>query len=173
MRKWLVTACASKSPGTSSAMAITPMSASTTRMRRAIRTGAKCRGRYRVRPGGFCVSQSKIGLQVSGAVPIRPLAAHSHWPPSVRRAESRDNRTGWRGTPRRAAASRDERLLVVDDDQQPRGNRSTIRSGKRSSTDERSGSRAGCALSVSPPTLSRERPPSLSRRSTPCGSQVC
>ena len=51
MRKWLVTACTFKSPRTSNAIATVPMSASTIRMNRAIRWGAKRCGRRASRPG--------------------------------------------------------------------------------------------------------------------------
>ena len=51
MRKWLVTACTFRSPRTSNAIATVPMSASTIRMNRAIRWGAKRCRRCRRRPG--------------------------------------------------------------------------------------------------------------------------
>jgi hypothetical protein len=64
MRKWLVTACTCKSPRTSNAAAITPVSASATRMRRATRSGAMCRGRRRTRPG---LANTESGLVAIGS----------------------------------------------------------------------------------------------------------
>src|SRR5450755_376125 len=79
MRKWSVTVCTCRSPRTSNAIAITPVSTSTIKIKRAIRWGANRRGRLESRPGfagagsGFVI----IRFGLYAASPTTPAAAGS------------------------------------------------------------------------------------------------
>jgi hypothetical protein len=93
MRKWSVTMCTFRSPSTSNAIAITPMTASTNRMERAILYGAKCRGRR----GSRWLSAGGTGGSVAIRRHTTPRAARLGLLPTpidalTRRTRARRNR---------------------------------------------------------------------------------